>query len=880
MAGLLNLEKYMPPSPSTLTEEEAPPWKELTEEQVKIRDWWNGMSAEEQTEWRKTASPSHKKVAYWGLQPGLREEMPEDLQDLRTKLKDYEIVTTPEERLQHAAEANPQYKYEMHGGRIFAQPKQGIPDWYSLDPSTDFFSLGTLKDLPMDFRDIATEVGQATAETAGAISLGTAGFVSPVPGGALVGAATGAGLAGGATNVLMQQAAIADGVRKRPVDWEEGGTDAMLAAAGTVLTGTGAPKQLLRNAAKKRAAKQATKLSTQRATAQADSQLMPGTAPQVRERLIREKANELYKPIRDRKVQELTKSMEKANRGLIERGVEYLPKKLAPIVTGTDKDLMKTASTYLDDFREISKAANKSDDRGAEAVQSYFGDPVKKNVVDTLSKERNRLGSTLEAIADNTVAVDLTPFHKGVADFTDDMARSLRTEWTPDNTKDAYRKVAQSLKGMLFTTDDLGLEKVAGKNKYQTALDTHNARVEAFKNGKATGIVAPTNEIKHYNRLYTQQARRTNSMQKALETLDGRLREFKRNLKDDKDIPKLRRMQANMSEATKKYQDELALRDLFKAKLLEKSDNFSKRLADKADKHTKYFEGTQKPFIADDMSPEMKKVANFLDSMGLLENGKYYSAVPTEMSGTQSRILADNFKKLAKANRADTGQVLSDADILARDRLQQFGDFSKHIAKSINDASGEISDLYGGTYKNYMDMYADHKRVEEILKPFDSKIGGNRQKALDVVRNLYDSENKMELLSTIARVAPEALPAAQKYQSFRVWGKALGDRPNVVKEAIPPLERRMMRGAGGSMLGLGLGALGYATGQPVLQGLGYGLGLGLGAATTVATSPSLLRSATNARDLAKHIDPLGHIQARATWDLMKREEENRKYGNK
>jgi hypothetical protein len=99
--------------------------------------------------------------------------------------------------------------------------------------------------------------------------------------------------------------------------------------------------------------------------------------------------------------------------------------------------------------------------------------------------------------------------------------------------------------------------------------------------------------------------------------------------------------------------------------------------------------------------------------------------------------------------------------------MTKFGDMAQVIATKLDEASEGVEDIYKGGYKDFSDMYSKHMILEDILLPV--KNSRDPQKALDVVKNLFDSESRLSKLSAIGAIAPEVLPIAKKIQAFRVW---------------------------------------------------------------------------------------------------------------
>ncbi len=160
------------------------------------------------------------------------------------------FANSPEAGTAYLQKKYPQLKVGHDGERYIIGGETGDEFNRVLDPNTGMLS----SDLPQDLTDIAYDAGAGVAET-GAAALGAgAGLLSPVPGGALVGGATAAGLTGAAADYGRQKIGQKLGIPQK-VDKGQVATSGLISGLTAGVFGTNPMKAALHKYAKDQAAK-------------------------------------------------------------------------------------------------------------------------------------------------------------------------------------------------------------------------------------------------------------------------------------------------------------------------------------------------------------------------------------------------------------------------------------------------------------------------------------------------------------------------------------------------------------------------------------------------------------------------------------------------
>ena len=150
------------------------------------------------------------------------------------------FANDPTQAQNYLQQRHPNLEISTDANGNFRARRRGSDEPYRvLDPDTDLFSLGTLKDLPQDFTDAAWDVGSGIAETAAATAGAAGGFlagggVGAIPGAMLAGGAAGTGLEG-ARQAIGNMIGVNDGYDTTNLAIAGG-----VGAASPLLLGTGA----------------------------------------------------------------------------------------------------------------------------------------------------------------------------------------------------------------------------------------------------------------------------------------------------------------------------------------------------------------------------------------------------------------------------------------------------------------------------------------------------------------------------------------------------------------------------------------------------------------------------------------------------------------
>lgn len=416
MAELLGLEKFMPPIPK---EEEYPhPW--ITDKEQSVRDMWDSMSEKEQDQIINNSPLYEKRALANSMGQRMVNKMPEEFSELRKYLKDYDITTTPEEKIAFAEKNFPNYKFGMINGSIWGQGGK-YNDYIPVDP----VGVTSPTEFVRDVRDVTWDVGKGALSGMGSVAGATLGAATPIPGGTLAGAMSGAGMASGVANYAEQMKAYDLGIRQRPPSLKEAGIEGLTDSAITMLFGTGATVKSIGKMAERKFGK-----------------TIPGsfTNPAAGELTAAE-----------------LKSVEKANRGLLSRGVSGVAKGAGNFVTGIDSELTKIASDNLDEFRAVSAAAQQPGAEGANAVLDTYGIPARDNITTALFGKMEEVGTNMSRLAKAIPEVDVGPAIKDIDSYARDLSVQYRDALSSSD-RAPIREVAKELRSLLFS--DTAIEKI------------------------------------------------------------------------------------------------------------------------------------------------------------------------------------------------------------------------------------------------------------------------------------------------------------------------------------------------------------------------------------------------------------------------------------
>ena len=792
MAELLTLEKY-----HKATEPEPPlPFDELSDEDKEIREMWNASSREKQLEFINNAPEDVQLAIGNALEskfiPG---DMPKGLGNARTLIKQYESVTSPEERLGFLHWKHPDYDFEMHNGRVFAKKiygeDKGFEDWMPLDPE----GITSVGEAVRDTVDIATDVAKGSAETLATIGGGIGGFAVGGPPGAFLGMTSAGGATGGAANVAMQKAAIEHGIRKRPVGIGEAGEEALWSAGASAIGGSGASKELLKNAAKKQVKDQMVK------------ELTMGGIPE-----------EIIGKVYRNAVPKTQRAMELGHRGLLEHGLSKGAKLVAPVMTGTNRELMGVAAQNLDEFRTIYTAAKKSDDQGAGILMDTYVKPVQKDIIKSMGDRQRQIGKTMGDIVKSIKEVNMSPVHAEIADVTEELLGVANAGWKSTASEETNSAIGKEILDNFFHKTFLDVDSTlpSALRATQSKLKTVYRQLDDLRPDMA---MDPTDDI--VDKFY--------ALGKKREQLEGTYSTLYKQHKGTykpfigADTPEMKRVA-----------DALQEMDLLKPGF--------------------YYQA-------------LPSTVDGLSARELQDNLKILAKLKTADPGAQmSRTGIASANKLKNMGRL-ADQVAEQIDVASQGVSGKYaGGFKSYsdAYKKHKDLEQIVKPLMGG-------KRGDPQKTFNVLK----NLYSSESKAA-ILDELVKGKSAKEA-SAIREAFKHTLETAKKIEAYRVWGTPLAGKNTILKPDAPDNLRRwssriagMLAGGVASISGSGLGISPY-----ILYPAGAAAG---GAAMSLGTSPGMIRRIVDVRDAAKYLAPGGIMAGRTSWDLLDQEANNRLSG--
>jgi len=377
MAELLGLEKYITEQPEELFPQGM---KRISEDEQRLRDVWETRTPEQRKEMlRRDPSISGTIVNTFG--PRVKEEMPDELANIRDNLKNFSADVG--DQVAWAKEKAPGYDWSFSSrGRILAK-KKGTKDYYTLDPDTGFFS--DWKEFKRDASDVKSDIASGLAETVGSgvggAGLGALGLLTgpaapvAVPVLATLGAAIGGGGSSAVSDYVNQQMSMSRGIRKQ-YDPEQTKTAAKWGAAVPAIFGSGATKPMVKSVAK----------SFGKTSAQDVARLYA------------------------------------AQSGIPGQVINNALKSGVSFSTGTDRELLEIAVNNTDLMRKMAVdenaaiAAKKAGVSTDTAKANFLGENMAYKVKKSINSDYERLAEERISLLENMDQIDILPLSKDLDD--------------------------------------------------------------------------------------------------------------------------------------------------------------------------------------------------------------------------------------------------------------------------------------------------------------------------------------------------------------------------------------------------------------------------------------------------------------------------------